>query len=129
MPDGTELVRVFNKSDLPLHADWEGKEGVTVSCLEELSVEALKDHLYRVVTAGNGLEFSNLTAINARHQYCLRRAIPELEEAVHLLAIGESPEFVANRLHAALDAVGEVVGKTDVEEILGEIFSQFCIGK
>ncbi|MCB1203905.1 MAG: tRNA uridine-5-carboxymethylaminomethyl(34) synthesis GTPase MnmE [Verrucomicrobiae bacterium] len=129
VPDGTELVRVFNKSDLPLHADWEGKEGVTVSCLEELSVEALKDHLYRVVTAGNGLEFSNLTAINARHQYCLRRAIPELEEAVHLLAIGESPEFVANRLHAALDAVGEVVGKTDVEEILGEIFSQFCIGK
>jgi tRNA modification GTPase len=46
-----------------------------------------------------------------------------------LLAAGESPEFVAEELRAALDAVGEVVGKTEVEEILGEIFGRFCIGK
>jgi tRNA modification GTPase len=42
---------------------------------------------------------------------------------------GESPEFVAAGLHAALLAVGEVIGRTDIEEILGEIFSRFCIGK
>jgi len=40
-----------------------------------------------------------------------------------------SPEFVAMDLRAALEAVGDVIGKTDIEEILGEIFSSFCIGK
>jgi tRNA modification GTPase len=32
-------------------------------------------------------------------------------------------------LRAALDSIGDVIGRTDVEEILGEIFSTFCIGK
>jgi tRNA modification GTPase len=36
---------------------------------------------------------------------------------------------VALDLRAALDAVGEVIGGTDTEEILGHIFSRFCIGK
>ena len=40
-----------------------------------------------------------------------------------------APEFVALDLREGLEAVGEVVGKVDVEEILGEIFSAFCIGK
>jgi tRNA modification GTPase len=32
-------------------------------------------------------------------------------------------------LRAALDALGQIVGSTDTEDILGEIFSRFCIGK
>ena len=53
----------------------------------------------------------------------------ELERALGILETGESPEFVAMDLRAALDSIGDVIGKTDVEEILGEIFSTFCIGK
>ena len=45
------------------------------------------------------------------------------------LTDGLSPEFVAEELRGALDAVGEIVGKADSEEILGKIFSTFCIGK
>jgi tRNA modification GTPase len=45
------------------------------------------------------------------------------------LANDTAPEFVALDLREGLEAVGEVVGKVDVEEILGEIFSAFCIGK
>lgn len=129
VPSGPETVLVLNKSDLPCHPDWADAEGIRVSCLEPGSVDALKDRLHELVVAGNGIELSNLAAINTRHQVCLKRAALELEEALLLLSADESPEFVASRLHSALGAVGEVVGKTDVEEILGEIFSQFCIGK
>ena len=45
------------------------------------------------------------------------------------LTDGLSPEFVAEELRGALDAVGEVVGKADSEEVLGKIFGTFCIGK
>ena len=41
----------------------------------------------------------------------------------------ESPEFTALEIRSALDAIGEVVGKVDAEELLGVIFGSFCIGK
>ena len=124
-----KVVRVLNKSDLPLHPDRAGDEGVRVSCLDESSIDALRDHLYERITSGTTLGTGELVSINARHQHCLRRAREDLIRAIGLLASGLSPEFVAMDLRAALDAVGDVVGRTDVEEILGEIFSQFCIGK
>jgi tRNA modification GTPase len=52
-----------------------------------------------------------------------------MERAKLGLKAGESAEFVAIDLRDALGSVGEVIGKTDIEEILGEIFSTFCIGK
>ena len=68
-------------------------------------------------------------AINARHQACLAKALEYSNAAQRALDDGLSPEFVAEELRGALDAVGEVVGKADGEEILGKIFSTFCIGK
>jgi len=129
LPGSAKIVRILNKSDLPRHPDWAGEEGFALSCLDEASVDALRDHLYDTITAGTTLGSGNLVSINVRHQHCLSRARGDLEKAIAMLAEGVSPEFVAMDLRAALDAVGDVVGRTDIEEILGEIFSQFCIGK
>ena len=68
-------------------------------------------------------------AINARHHACLAKARDYSDAAQRALGEALSPEFVAEELRGALDAVGEVVGKADSEEILGKIFSTFCIGK
>ena len=70
-----------------------------------------------------------LAAINARHQACLQRAQSRLCEAAEKLRARVDPELIAVPLREALDAVGEVIGAADAEEILGEIFSAFCIGK
>lgn len=129
IPEGTNHVRILNKSDLPRHRDWEGQEGVALSCLDEGSVANLRRHLYQRITAGTGIASANLVSINERHRGCLRRARGDLESAEAALRRGESPEFVAVDLRGALEAIGEVVGRTDVEEILGEIFGRFCIGK
>lgn len=128
-PAGARLMRVLNKSDLPCHPDWAGEEGFPVSCLGAGSIEGFREHLFDVLAAGSGLASANLAAINARHQSCLKNARRDLLVAKQLIESGESPEFVASSLHAALEAVGEVIGRTDIEEILGEIFSRFCIGK
>ena len=45
------------------------------------------------------------------------------------MADGLSSEFVAIDLRAAVESVGEIVGGTGTEDILGRIFSTFCIGK
>jgi tRNA modification GTPase len=68
-------------------------------------------------------------AINARHKACLEATVTWVQAGRDALAGGLSPEFVAEELRAALHSVGEIVGRADVEDILGRIFSTFCIGK
>jgi tRNA modification GTPase len=70
-----------------------------------------------------------MIAINARHQACLKAAAGYLDAARGALEKGVSPEFVAVELRAAMNAAGDVAGRLDAEELLGEIFSAFCIGK
>ena len=129
LPEGRRVVRVFNKADLPEHPDWACEEGLRVSCLAEDSSEAVSQFIYRAVTDGGGIDTANLVSINARHQHCLKKALEYVRQSHSNLVEGISPEYVAMDLRGALDAIGEIVGKTDVEEILGEIFSSFCIGK
>ena len=68
-------------------------------------------------------------AINARHQACLKRALSAMESAEKALQEGGGAEFIAIDLRAAMEAIGEIAGRIDTEELLGEIFSSFCIGK
>ena len=46
-----------------------------------------------------------------------------------LLGSGQPAELVAEELRTALDALGDITGKADAEEVLGAIFGRFCIGK
>jgi tRNA modification GTPase len=64
-----------------------------------------------------------------RHRDALSRAKESLSLAKGSLQKKMSAEFVALDVKAALDAVGEVVGKTVTDDILNKIFSEFCIGK
>jgi tRNA modification GTPase len=70
-----------------------------------------------------------LAAINSRHQALLENAASALRHAIGLLDSKEPAELAAVELRTALDALGQIVGATDTEDILGEIFSRFCIGK
>jgi tRNA modification GTPase len=120
---------VLNKTDLGEDPSWRAVEGVRISCLKGEGIEALADAIVARVTGGAGPHRHWSVAINARHADCLRRARDFATAGREALTGGLSPEFVAEELRGALDAVGEIVGKADSEEILGKIFSTFCIGK
>ena len=81
------------------------------------------------VWSGAGSGDSQLVAINARHQRCFQRAAEAMEDAAEAFEHDEAPEIIAFELREGLQAVGEVTGRVDVEEVLGAIFSRFCIGK
>jgi len=72
---------------------------------------------------------SSTVAINARHQACLQRALASLDTALELFKNEQPPELLAVELHASLQDLGDVVGASSTEDILGEIFGNFCIGK
>jgi tRNA modification GTPase len=63
----------------------------------------------------------------ARHRRLVEEACAALERAVPELS--SAPELAAEDVRAAAAAMGRLTGRIDVEELLDEIFSSFCIGK
>lgn len=67
---------------------------------------------------------------NERHRECLMRASSALERCIGGVQSGGIPiSILASDIKEALNALDEIVGKTYTEDILGRIFSKFCIGK
>ncbi|WHZ27441.1 MAG: tRNA-5-carboxymethylaminomethyl-2-thiouridine(34) synthesis protein MnmE [Nitrospira sp.] len=66
---------------------------------------------------------------HVRHRVALERAEGSLQESLASIERGLEPEFVAVDLRGAADALGEIVGAITSDEVLDQIFSEFCIGK
>ncbi len=134
-PLGQQEILLFNKIDLledrsALKQSF--PEALEISCKTGEGIENLiKNILERLLGPKTTLLEPAATplAMNTRQLACLQRSLESLQRALLLQEEGSSGELVALELHAALEAVGEVCGNVDSEEILGEIFSNFCIGK
>ena len=128
-PLATDELLVFNKLDLVKERS-ALPSALMISCETGDGIkELIAAILHRVTGRSEGDPLPDGAAINARHQECLKRADAALAAAIALLQSGEPPEIIAVELRAALSAVGEIVGEAGTEEILGKIFSSFCIGK
>ncbi|MGJ8633732.1 MAG: tRNA uridine-5-carboxymethylaminomethyl(34) synthesis GTPase MnmE [Luteolibacter sp.] len=123
-------ILVLNKSDLGEHPSWENTEASRISCVEESGFDLLSEKIRSALHFTEADFGEHAVAINARHQASLSLANTSLTAALDLLT-DEScdPELAAIDLREALDALGEIPGKVDTEDLLGVIFSQFCIGK
>jgi tRNA modification GTPase len=102
---------------------------VEVSCRTGQGIEALKEAIRNVIWAGEVKAEMLEVMINSRHQGALRRARAATLQTVEALNLGHSLELAAVDLRTAVNAIGEIVGKTTTEDLLDSIFSQFCIGK
>jgi len=127
-------VVAINKSDLPNSVRSEESlsefssvvvhvSAVTGEGLDELTAAILEP--FGTVDS----ETAGLLITDSRHYDLLRRAQSSLESSRELLDSGASEELVLVGLHNALRFLGEITGETTPDDILGEIFSTFCIGK
>ena len=141
---GKKRILVLNKCDLPRAGDLQSPSFVSdaadgdcksparaieVSCLTGAGLEVLKDAIKQAVWAGEIRAEMLQVAINSRHQDALQRARAATVQSADALRADATLELVAMDLRIAVNAVGEVVGKTTTEDLLDSIFSQFCIGK
>lgn len=74
---------------------------------------------------------SSAVITQSRHRAQLQATDAALTRFSKMVAQGQNAEIVlaAEELRAATMALGKITGRVDVEEVLGEIFKQFCIGK
>jgi tRNA modification GTPase len=118
LPQGSEIEKQVSSDSKVVHLSaltGEGLSALTAAILEPFGKVDSED--------------VGLLITDSRHYDLLRRAQDSVGEAVELLKENAGEELVLVGLHNALRFLGEITGETTTEDILGEIFNTFCIGK
>ncbi|MCW9058786.1 MAG: tRNA uridine-5-carboxymethylaminomethyl(34) synthesis GTPase MnmE [Gammaproteobacteria bacterium] len=131
LPPALPRTLVYNKADLTgrpvttrIHQDM---EALVLSAETGIGVEALRTFLKRCM--GYGGETQDGFTARRRHLDALRRAHAHVREGERQLREQRAGELLAEELHQAQQALGEITGTFTSEDLLGRIFSSFCIGK
>jgi tRNA modification GTPase len=124
------VLEVGNKSDLlgSPTSNKDEKQPLLISAKTGDGIEALKQKILELVGWGGSQEGAIIA--RRRHLDCLDRAATHLDKSQQFAADGNiSLELFAEELRLAQDQLGQITGKLLPDDLLGKIFSQFCIGK
>ena len=148
MCSGKKLAVLVNKSDVvdaetlskamewgrtmvekyAVDVDWSPSDLWSISARKGVNIDKLEEFLVRsaaipAITAGD------VVVTNARHYEALKRALVNIREVQTGLADGIPGDLVSEPLRAAIGNLSEIVGEMTTDEVLGNIFANFCIGK
>jgi tRNA modification GTPase len=122
-------LKVLNKIDLaPAKRAEASPEAIWISAKTGDGLDALKAALIAFARENYGGTDTPLVT-RARHRQELERARSGLMLFLAVSETGDQTELAAEHLREAADALGRLTGRLDVEDVLGQIFSEFCIGK
>ncbi len=119
MPDtmlGTEKKTIGKSSWVP------------ISAINKMNIEYLKEKLYNAVVE-ESIDPSSTVVSNIRHFEALQKANESLDAVLRGLEQGITSDFVALDIRQALHHLGEITGEVTTDDLLGNIFGKFCIGK
>ena len=100
---------------------------ISISSKTKEGIEELKKAIYEEISDLNPTQSEFLT--NQRQQYCLKKSLEALENALNGAKSNELQDLISIDLKAALTNLGEISGEVITEDILSNIFENFCIGK
>lgn len=133
--EGKHLILVLNKSDMAPHANIpgpeyfpDGTEAVNISAKNRTNMDKLQDML---VAAANLPSISNNDVIvtNIRHYEALNHALESIRRVIDGLSMQLSGDLVSQDLRECIYYLSDIVGEVTTDEVLGNIFKNFCIGK
>ena len=131
-PDPAKVTLIRNKADLSgesvvLEVCNDGHVTISLSAKSTEGLDLLREHL----KACMGYEQTSESSFSARrrHLEALRQASTHLEHGHAQLTLAGAGELLAEDLRMAQQALGEITGAFSSDDLLGRIFSSFCIGK
>ena len=131
--DSARTLVIANKADLPAHPaqkDFLPQLTKLSACLlDGRDAEKLRAKLGDFLIAQEIAPGAEELVVSVRHAEAMARAAVALTEAVGHLKAPIQTELAAAQARAALDALGEIVGRIDNERMLDKLFASFCIGK
>lgn len=124
--DDTELYTEL--SDLYSHSGINPDETILISAKTGSNIGALESKLLDYTNKAMSNE-SDVIVTNLRHVEALKSALDALQSSVRSMDVGLSTDLVAEDLRMCVSALGEIVGEVTTDEVLGNIFKHFCVGK
>lgn len=131
-PDPAKVTLIRNKADLSgesvvLEVCNDGHVTISLSAKSAEGLDLLREHL----KACMGYEQTSESSFSARRRHieALRQASTHLEHGYAQLTLAGAGELLAEDLRMAQQALGEITGAFSSDDLLGRIFSSFCIGK
>ena len=127
-------ILVFTKTDLAAEAGALGIIGAKVDAIVGVSsvtgegLDLLGDAVSNLFPAPTASAQGEILT-NSRHADAVSRALESLRAAIEAMSLHTTPDIVLTEAERAMSALGELTGRTVREDVTGEIFSRFCVGK
>ena len=132
-----KVILVFNKIDLinddkiqiinELYKDFDCPK-IFVSIKEKINTEKLLDEILKAANISQ-LSENDVIITNIRHRDALQKSLDAIERVISGLQSGIPTDFISQDIRECLHFLGEITGEISTDEILGNIFGKFCIGK
>ncbi len=130
VPVGIERLVLINKIDLDSTTDGSGRSDgepwLRLSAKTGEGLDLLREQLKQLAGLGSG---EGAFSARRRHVVALEQVQTQLEHTVAVLATSHAGELAAEELRHAQHVLGEITGSYSSDDLLGAIFSSFCIGK
>jgi tRNA modification GTPase len=131
-----KFIIIANKMDLNPYIDYQDfinpqiqkEQIIPCSAKNKMNIDYLKDRLYQI-TVGDQKMNADTIVVNARHLDALNRADQNITEAITGLQSNLQTDLLAQNIRLAIYSLSEISGEITNDEILGNIFGKFCIGK
>lgn len=119
----TDLEQVIEKDQLP-------EEAIPISVLQNQNIDLIEDRINQLFFDHTGLIEQDATYLsNARHISLIEQAVQSLEAVNEGLALGMPVDLLQIDLTRAWEILGEITGDAAPDELITQLFSQFCLGK
>lgn len=119
----TDLDQVIEKDQLP-------EEAISISVLQNQNIDLIEDRINQLFFDHTGLIEQDATYLsNARHISLIEQAVQSLEAVNEGLALGMPVDLLQIDLTRAWEILGEIIGDAAPDELITQLFSQFCLGK
>jgi len=127
IPDGVPITQVQNKLDLCEARPETGQNIIQISATTGEGMEELRQHIRK--RAGYENQGEGAFTARKRHLHALERAAMHFSTGTTALDETHAGELLAEELRLSQQALGEITGAVSSDDLLGRIFSEFCIGK
>jgi tRNA modification GTPase len=120
-----EDIWVLTKADATTWAT-QSPDDIIISSATGLGIEMLED-LITARAQADLVSSESAPLTRLRHQEAVKETVEALSRALE--SEGTAPELIAEDLRLAARALGQIIGRVDMDDVLDRLFSQFCIGK
>lgn len=134
--EGMDAIIVINKTDLEQRIDLDEvkklsgeRKIIHLSVKEEKGIEELEETISELYMTGE-IESDDFTYVsNARHVALLKQALQSITDALNALENDMPVDLVQIDMTKAWELLGEIIGESIHDELINQLFSQFCLGK